>query len=94
MVRNATYLARDVGWNLCSTGPSGTPTHGTVRADHAFDERRVYGTGRDATRGVALADVDGDGHLDILNANIGQPNAVYFGDGSGGFARSRSLNET
>ncbi|MAG54901.1 MAG: hypothetical protein CMJ83_01285 [Planctomycetes bacterium] len=56
-----------------------------------FAKSVPYGTGSDATRGVALADIDGDGHIDILNANIGQPNAVYFGNGSGQFDRSREL---
>jgi len=54
----------------------------------AFAQSTPYGTGRDATRGIATADLDGDGHLDILNANIGEPNAVYFGDGTGRFPRS------
>ena len=58
-----------------------------------FAESVPYGTGSDATRGVALADVDGDGHLDILNANIGQANAVYFGDGSAQFHRSKNFGE-
>jgi len=52
-----------------------------------FEVSRPYGTGSDQTRGVAIADVDGDGRLDILNANIRQPNAIYFGDGQGGVAR-------
>ena len=53
-----------------------------------FAELVPYGTGSDQTRGIALADIDGDGHVDILNANIGQPNAVYFGNGSAQFERS------
>ena len=53
-----------------------------------FVDAKPYGTGRDRTRGIAIADFDGDGQLDILNANIGEPNAVYFGDGKGQFARS------
>jgi len=58
-----------------------------------FAKSVPYGTGSDATRGVALADIDGDGHLDILNANIGQPNAVYFGDGYAQFDRSKKFGE-
>ncbi len=56
-----------------------------------FAKQLPYGTGSDATRGIAVADIDGDGNLDILNANIQQPNAVYFGNGSGVFERSVQL---
>ncbi len=56
-----------------------------------FAKMVPYGTGSDSTRGIALADIDGDGHVDILNANIGQPNAVYFGDGAAQFDRSLSF---
>ena len=39
---------------------------------------------------VALADLDGDGNMDAFVANgapgIPEPNEVWFGDGSGGFA--------
>ena len=35
----------------------------------------------------AVGDVDGDGRADIVTANIGEVNAVYFGDGSGGGER-------
>ncbi len=33
--------------------------------------------------GVAVADLDGDGHLDVFQAN-GGPNGIWFGDGAGG----------
>ena len=32
-----------------------------------------------------MADFNGDGHLDIAAINIGEPNAVYLGDGDGSF---------
>ena len=50
-----------------------------------FDDRRPFGTGSDETRSVALGDLNGDGHLDIVTANIGEANGVYFGDGMGNF---------
>ena len=56
-----------------------------------FKESTTYGTGSDMSRGVTIADIDGDGHLDILNANIGHPNAIYYGDGSLRFDRSTPL---
>jgi uncharacterized repeat protein (TIGR01451 family) len=36
----------------------------------------------DATNGVAWADCDGDGYLDLAVANDGQPNRVYRNDGN------------
>jgi hypothetical protein len=56
-----------------------------------FAEKRPYGTGSDETRSAALADLNGDGFLDIVNANIGEPNGIYLGDGSGGFGQGTSV---
>ncbi|RMH21912.1 MAG: VCBS repeat-containing protein, partial [Gemmatimonadetes bacterium] len=39
----------------------------------------------DATRGVALGDVDGDGDLDLVAAVFGGPNRVFLNDGSAHF---------
>ncbi|NIS28447.1 MAG: VCBS repeat-containing protein, partial [Actinobacteria bacterium] len=33
-----------------------------------FQRSRPYGTGSDETRSAALADLNGDGHLDIVTA--------------------------
>ena len=55
----------------------------------SFARTTAYGTGTDETRGAAVGDLDGDGHPDIVTANIGEPNAVYYGDGAGNFERSR-----
>ncbi len=38
--------------------------------------------------GAAMADVDGDGDLDVLVTAMGGPNAVFFNDGQGRFAES------
>jgi hypothetical protein len=41
---------------------------------------------------VAVGDVNGDGHLDVLTANIGTDNvSVLFGNGRGGFTAARSV---
>jgi hypothetical protein len=58
-----------------------------------FAQSLPYGTGSDQTRSVALADLNGDGFLDIVNANVGEPNRIYLGDGSGGFDRGTSVGE-
>jgi hypothetical protein len=44
----------------------------------------TFGTGSDDIIQVALGDVDGDGHLDIVVGNASQRGRVYLNDGSGG----------
>ncbi|MDG1813733.1 MAG: FG-GAP-like repeat-containing protein, partial [Porticoccaceae bacterium] len=45
------------------------------------------GSDGDSTESVALADVDGDGNLDVVAGNIGQTNKLYLNKGGdGGFA--------
>ncbi|NIS75166.1 MAG: VCBS repeat-containing protein, partial [Deltaproteobacteria bacterium] len=39
----------------------------------------------------ALGDVEGDGDLDIIEGNSGQPNRVWLNDGTGTFADSGQL---
>lgn len=43
-----------------------------------------FGSASD-TRSIALADVDGDGALDVVAGNHEQQNVIYLGDGNGGF---------
>ncbi len=46
------------------------------------------------TTRVALADLDGDGYLDLIQANgeeVAQPVVIYFNDGHGGFTRSQQV---
>ena len=38
-----------------------------------------------ASTGAVLADVNGDGHLDLLVTALGAPNTLFLGDGRGGF---------
>lgn len=49
-----------------------------------IDVGSAYEAG-DLTFDVALADMDGDGDLDLVTANFGQANRLYFNDGSGLF---------
>ena len=52
-----------------------------------FEEFSVFGTGKDETRGVVVMDMDSDKYLDIIVANIGEKNAIYFGDADGLYKR-------
>ncbi len=45
---------------------------------------RPFGSTSD-TRSLALADMDGDGALDVVAGNHEQQNTIYLGDGNGGF---------
>ena len=40
---------------------------------------------QDITLGLALADMDDDGDLDIITANMGSPSRLYLNDGFGRF---------
>ena len=40
---------------------------------------------RSSTRAIALADLDGDGDLDLVTGNMLDPSRVYFNDGKGTF---------
>jgi hypothetical protein len=50
---------------------------------------RCFGPGNDNTRGVALADVNGDQRLDIVVGNYNQQNVAYLDDGAGNFTTAQ-----
>ena len=57
-----------------------------ARGDGTFHEPVDYPTGSEPIS-VAAADLNGDGHVDLVVANSGSTNvSVLFGDGSGAFA--------
>ena len=51
-----------------------------------FSSGTAIGPSADKTRSMGLADVDGDGDLDLLVGNSGQPNRLYLSNGSGVFS--------
>ena len=54
-----------------------------------FDEGSFIGADLNLeTRSIALGDINGDGHLDIVAAAIGAPGVIFLGDGTGAFRTS------
>ncbi len=62
--------------------------------DWKFEDRTaaagLAAPGREAS-GCALADINGDGHLDLILVSITGPNAIFLNDGTGHFAEHRDL---
>ena len=50
-----------------------------------FTEARPFGSGADRTYAAPLADLDGDGDLDLAVGNDSDPNRIYVNDGQGRF---------
>jgi len=75
---NVVYLNNGAGNFYTSAVDCGSPPQNA----------RCFGSGHDVTPSVALGDVDGDGHLDIIVGNggpLGRQNAVYLNNGAGNF---------
>jgi len=53
-----------------------------------FPRKVPFGPPQSSTRALAVADFDGDGHLDIAACHEGEGLYIYFNDGKGGFASS------
>jgi len=64
------------------------------RGGAMFDDAQSYLAGSDGSSpvGVSLADVNGDGRLDVLTANaVSSDVSVLLGDGQGGLGRARAF---
>jgi hypothetical protein len=59
-----------------------------------FDTGQDFGQGNEATLSVRLGDMNGDGSLDIVTGNWGQPLNIYLNDGSGVFSSSVSVQDS
>ncbi|MEM6569816.1 MAG: VCBS repeat-containing protein [Planctomycetota bacterium] len=58
-----------------------------------IEETRALGTDEDRTYTGALADLDGDGSLDVLISNEADPQRVYLNDGEGRFTLGSTFGE-
>lgn len=45
-----------------------------------FEKKLDFGSGTFETRSVGIADMNNDGHLDIITGNINDANVIYFGN--------------
>lgn len=60
-----------------------------------FKDGGGFGTKQDSTIDVAVADINGDGHQDLVLANRdGQPNQWLLNDGKLGFQKQRSFGDS
>lgn len=59
------------------------------QGDFSADYRHSFGTGADNTYSLAVGDMDGDGHLDLIAGNLGGQSVVYLNDGQGNFPQEK-----
>ncbi|MFC2174035.1 FG-GAP repeat domain-containing protein, partial [Acidobacteriota bacterium] len=70
-----------VGNRGCHSGWAGEPNYYCLNQGGTFGPATEFG-GNERTRGVALADVDGDGDLDMVVGNYDHGNVVYLNNGA------------
>ncbi|SPF53778.1 Na-Ca exchanger/integrin-beta4 [Candidatus Sulfopaludibacter sp. SbA4] len=56
-----------------------------------FPRKVPFGPRKSSTRALAVADFDGDGHLDIAACHEGEGLYIYFNDGKGGFGAGMQI---
>ncbi|MFN8440658.1 MAG: VCBS repeat-containing protein [Caldilineaceae bacterium] len=56
-----------------------------------FPTVHSFGLGNDQTQDLALADIDGDGALDIIAANAAKQGSIYRNDGQGNLVASQNF---
>ena len=56
-----------------------------------FNRRQAIGNAPDRSYAVPLADLDGDGDLDLVTGNDRDPSVIYLNDGRGQFQQSSTL---
>lgn len=96
--QKAVFFARTVVGKISVFLGTGDPARPfPVRADHELDVPLPSGEDIQEPRGLASADFDGDGDVDLAVANLGPDGGafdrgsvtVFLGRGDGGFARAR-----
>jgi hypothetical protein len=65
---------------------------GSVDCDVSLNNVRCFGSDTTWTESVAVGDINGDGHYDIVTGNRGAQDVVYLNDGTGNFPSSSARN--
>ncbi|MGI9627666.1 MAG: FG-GAP repeat domain-containing protein, partial [Longimicrobiales bacterium] len=84
-------------WTVPVLGLSAPVSELAAQRQFVANDRTLLGVATDLTASVALADIDGDGDLDVVVANgrhWPQANEVFINDGRGRFLERHQLGES